>query len=221
MSSLLKGGTVLLVSACFAAPGFAQSTARAEAITAPVKDAGIYRVLTGTWDRTPGSSLAIGAPIVFNHNAPSGYYNPQDVNQEQVGEGRLPSLTGDGGGGFIEGSGNGYRIQCWQTAYCTDAAVGPVVDITARWFEQYNTCNDPDLDGGPGGATPAVEVGHSLATGLPGTLVSGTQSCWIVTIDMTGTEDVFFLRLMPTLRSLQDDPRFDELISEYLSHKLE
>jgi hypothetical protein len=31
----------------------------------------------------------------------------------------------------------------------------------------------------------------------------------------SGTEDIFFLRLKPILRTLQDDPRFDEMIAEF------
>jgi hypothetical protein len=205
MSSLLKGGAVLLVSACFAAPGSAQSTARAEAVTAPVKDAGILRLATGTWDRTNQSSLAIGANVLFNHNAPSGYYNPQDPNQEQVNEGRVPSNDPNS-----EGTAASYDVTCWQTAYCTDQVIGANVTADVRWFEQYNTCNNPDTDGAPGGIGPSFQVGCNSVTGLPGTAVVGTQACWIVTIDMTGTPSAFNLKGdgNGTLNGVQDEDSF-------------
>jgi hypothetical protein len=183
MSSLLKGGTVLLVSACFAAPSFAQSTLRAEQITVPIKDAGILRMATGTWDRSPGSTLALGSETIFNNNAPSGYFNPQDAPQTQIGEGRVPSSSS-------EGTAAAYTVNCWQIAYCTNDLIGPVVDASGIWYNDYSSCSDPQVDGGIG-SLPSAVAGSNLATGMPGTIGIGTQSCWIVTIDLSATSDVF------------------------------
>lgn len=69
---------------------------------------------------------------------------------------------------------------------------GANIEVNTAWYKQYDSCHDPDVDGGPG-ALPISPVGSQLTSNLPGTTAMGTLACWMVTIDFSGTTDEFTL----------------------------
>lgn len=176
-----------------------QSTVRSyERITAPVRNAGIYHVATGTWSRpnsaagAPSALLGPTMDTVYACTSVSGYFAPIDPGEVWTASGRIPSSSspdtlwnpsGVLSLGSAHGCANSYQIDGFQIGYCTDQA-GPNVRMTVAFFESWNPVCTSSL----AGATP--QGGPFALTGLPGR-GSAFQSCWTLSIDLSATSASF------------------------------
>jgi hypothetical protein len=142
---------------------------RARPIVAPVRDAGIYHLATGTWTRK-SSQAAIGIDVIYDNTCSSPYYSPLTVDTF-VDEGRIPSPSGPTDLQNRPGTQTSYAISGFQIAYCTDQPTMGAYNVA--FFESYAACTSVI------GVTPAAAF---ALTGLPGGGTAG--ACWIVTIDL-------------------------------------
>ncbi len=166
--------TVLALVCCCAASSAAdpQRSPRVRPIQAPVRDAGVYHVATGTWTRKIASAQ-IGADIVYNNTCSTGYFSALD-GDAYVDEGRIPSPTSPTSATSRPGNQLGYTIDGFQIAYCTDQPGGPGT-VTYNFYESYSGCTSVI------GVTPTAGF---AVTGLPGAIAPPTLACWIVTLDL-------------------------------------
>ncbi|HEV8111776.1 MAG TPA: hypothetical protein VGR31_03295 [Planctomycetota bacterium] len=176
----------LLLAACICAPALGQETLRARLhpITAPIRNAGVYHVATGTWTR--GASLAnvVGPDIIYNNTcAPSYYVAPMQLGELYQHRSRIPSTTGPTTPGVYYGTArndeapgchDAYTVNGFQVAYCSSAP--STVDWEYDFASSYLLCASGDM-------VPQYTV---LVTGLPGGGPAGAQNCWVVDIDVSG-----------------------------------
>ncbi|MFT4539261.1 MAG: hypothetical protein ACI841_001246 [Planctomycetota bacterium] len=155
-----------LLTAVLASAASAQQLRNKQPIQGPVKNAGIYHVLTDTWTRV-GQTANLGPDILFRNDAPSIYFGELYQNEVFTDEGRIPT-TASGANADI------YTINGFEFGYCA-MNVNPT-SATFSWFDSYAPCSDPALLNPVGGIT---------VTGMP------NGGCWMVTIDMMGTPAEF------------------------------
>lgn len=166
LRTMLAAGGMLLAS-----PGVAQ-TVRLERVGAPVRDAGVYHVASGTWTRAAGGRAHLGAEVIYRADAPSGYFATGPLGTTYVDEGVLP-----GTGNAVEpGPQDAYRIDGFQFVYCAQAAAGVQAELT--FYDSYVPCDDPAAPG-----ACIHPVGSVALAGLP-----GSSFCWVVTVDLAGAE---------------------------------
>ncbi len=174
------------------------SVRRYERITAPVRNAGIYHVASGTWSRAssqagaPSALLGPTMDTVYACTSRSGYFATVDPGQVWTASGRIPSasspdtLWSSAGAlalGSAHGCANSYQIDGFQIGYCTDQA-GPNVRMTVAFFQSWSPVCTSSLSA----ATP--QGGPFALSGLPGRGI-GVQACWTVSIDLSATSASF------------------------------
>lgn len=165
-TTLTIGAAALLAGA-----GFAQQSLQPVPITAPVKDAGVFHVATGTWTRGASSHANFGPKVLYNNNAPSGYYGNMTAHHDWVDDGNIPSISHG-----VGATADSYLVDGFQTAYCT--AEGPAgTALHLAFYNPYGACTNYQV------LTPVLD---GLAT-APGSSAAGTLACWIVTFDVAGT----------------------------------
>jgi len=123
--------------------------------------------------------------VLFNNNAVLVYYSSLGPDRILYGEGRIPSLDS-------EGSADTYVVDGFEIAYCTDEIIGANIEIRAAWFNCYDSCKNPLIDGGLNDQ-PAILLGETEVRLLPGTTAAGELACWTVTIDLAGSGDEFVI----------------------------
>ena len=117
--------------------------------------------------------------MLYNNTAPTGYsFEGADQDFGIVDHGRIPS-TGSPG---ITGSGDSYRVDCYQFGYCS-GDTNPVSQISV-FFAQYDPCTDI----GVGAVEP---IAGFLATALPTGSSTGGVNCWIIVFDLSNTTMAF------------------------------
>jgi hypothetical protein len=159
-------------------------------ITAPVRNAGVYHLGTGTWTRPgPGGPETSGAAaILYDNTCSAGYYSAFQLGARIFDEGRLPSPTSPvlpnawGLGHDSEvGTQASYTIDGFQIGYCT---LSPTpIGYTFRFYDAYVPCSAPTT---PPTATFAL-------TGLPGA-TGGGLTCWMLDIDLCASSQSFALQ---------------------------
>ena len=88
-SSLITASALLLCATASAQTNGSQRLAR---VTAPVKDAGVYNLATGTWTRNSSATQNFGDTIFLN-DSQSGFFGLMYTSEEWMDEGRLPSTN--------------------------------------------------------------------------------------------------------------------------------
>ena len=171
--------------------GIVQQRLQAKPIEGPVKDLGIYHVATDTWTRATHSTANFGVDVLYNNNANTGYFSPQEESWSVIDAGRIPGTT--------EGNSACYEINCYQTGYCTNQANKITLEVT--WYEGYAQCSNAYTGGLA--STLTGPVGKVITTGLPAS-TTGSQMCWIVTLDFAGTGQEF--KLGGDFDNVLDDP---------------
>ena len=179
-SSLTSMGVVLIGTAAFAQSNLSR---RDQPIIAPVKNAGVLHLGTGTWTHSPsGQALLTGPEIVYNNTCNSGYYGGMSQGEIFTDEGAIPD-TGQAitpstsiAGAFdtYTGCQATYDINGFQIAYCTWQ---PVFTATIAFFDNYEAV-------GTTCAVPGAPTASFAITGLPASTASGVQACWIVSLDL-------------------------------------
>lgn len=163
---------LLLAPALLQAPGISQTTARA----ATPRDAGVLRMVDGTWTRSPASSGLLHGSIeaLYRNDALANYYSVLPDGASITDGGRIPG-TGS------EGDADVYTVKRIRFGYCTGQAnpLGASLEV----FESYAPCSAP-------GASPTATV---PVTGLPAGGGPGSLACWIVTLDLEGSTLEFTL----------------------------
>jgi hypothetical protein len=143
---------------------------RLQPITAPVRNAGVLHLASGTWTRK-ASAAGLSADIVYNNTCSTGYYSPLS-GDTYVTNGRVPSPTSPDTLWSKPGCATSTTIDGFQIAYCTDQPVPGV--ITVSFYNSYDCCASVI------GVTPTATFALS---GLPGAAL-GASACWTVTIDL-------------------------------------
>ena len=165
---------LLLLSMTLGAVGArAQSTTRPQPVQAPLRSAGILHLATGSWTRAATGS-AFGPDVLYNNEAAPLYFTSMREPLAITDEGRLP-------GTHSEGSADAYQIDAIRMAYCSGQTA--LLTATLEWYEGYAPCSDPS-------SNPSL-VRTLVASGLPSTPIAGVQSCWLLTIDLTGSTLAF------------------------------
>jgi hypothetical protein len=152
---------------------------QAAKITAPVKDAGVYHMATGTWTRNSSATANIGPMVIYNNDANTGYFGLYAAGEEWIDNGRLPSTSSPS----PVGSSDDYNVNGIQTAYCSSNATGSFDLNIGFWNMHGGACNDPT-----NGNTTAPDTLVTI-TGMPGGSMAGVTGCWLVTVDLAGGDE--------------------------------
>lgn len=175
-TSHMLNRSVLACALAFAtAPATRAQTGTLNAITAPVKDAGTYHVDTGTWTRNTSAFPLAGPKQLYDNTCTVGYYSGVTYGTTVGDSGRIPSLNS---GGLA----NCYEVTFFSFAYCTYEPL--VTSLGLRYYETYAACD---------GLASATPLRAFALLNLPGGGVSGSQGCWIITVDLTNTTISFDL----------------------------
>lgn len=162
----------LLLGAPLFAQGPKNGAAFIQPITAPVLDAGIYHVGTGTWTRGSSAKANLGPDIIFNADTGMGYFSTLPANAEVVDEGILPG-TGNTNKTGNAGPNDSYLIDGFQFGYCNTST--STIDWDFKFYDSYVAC---DLPSTPGWCT-------NLASALPSLTLPGAGFCWLATFDLS------------------------------------
>jgi len=176
----------LLLAACICAPALGQETLRARLhpVTAPIRNAGVYHVATGTWTRRASLANVIGPDIIYNNSCAPAYFMSQQSGEKFQHRSRLPSTTGPTTPSIFWGTSrndeapgchDAYTVNGFRTGYCSSAA--HTVDFLQEFASSYVQCDAADLI-----ADYVVAL-----TGLPGGSPTGAEQCWIVDVDLAGS----------------------------------
>ena len=151
----------------------AQQQVQARKVLGPVKDAGIYHVVTGTWTRNSGSTANLGPDIIYRNDHPSGYFGFGWEGAQGIDEGMLP-----GPGSPAVGSQHRYIIDGLSFSYCALGA-GPGINWDLVLYDSYVPCDDPDAP------AHCINAAWTMNTGnLP-----ANSGCWLVTFDLAGGQE--------------------------------
>jgi hypothetical protein len=153
-------------------------------ITAPIRRAGVYHVATGTWTRNASLANVTGPDTIYNNTCAAFYYARMSNQESFQHRSRIPSPSGPTTPSVYygpprndeaPGCQTSYTVNGFEIAYCSNATT--TVDWTWEFASSYTQC-------GGGAMVPDYTI---VATGLPAGTASGSQSCWIVDIDLSGT----------------------------------
>ena len=153
-----------LVALC--AASFAQQQVQPCKVLAPLRDAGIYHVDTGSWTRH-GHGANFGPDVIYSSTASVGYFGTGWEGATGVDEGTLPG-TGHPAGGPHDG---GYVIDGFQFGYCCQDSS---VDWSFFFLPSYVPCDLPYTPANCSDTGPSVDVPAA----------PGGSACWLVTIDL-------------------------------------
>lgn len=137
--------------------------------TGEVKNAGVYHMATGEWTRKSAGTSHISPCELYDNTCTVGYFLPLDEGDTLIDSGRIPSTCD--GGKFDD-----YRIECFSIAYCSYNPIA--TNIGVAYYDCYSAC---------GGIAGQVPIASFSLLNLPAGGPDGSQGCWIVTIDLTGT----------------------------------
>ena len=169
---MTRARSLLPLALILAGAAQAQQTLEAVRMPTPLRSAGIYHVASGTWSRT-GATAHIGSDVIYNASAPSGYFGTGWQEEEVVDEGLLPGPTNT----TFAGPQDQYRIDGFEFAYCSMA---DTIGWTLTFYDSYVPC---DLPSNPAGCLSTA--GSVTVTDFP-----TADACWVVTIDLTGGQEL-------------------------------
>jgi hypothetical protein len=190
----LTTAAVALLSASALAQGDLKS--RLQPITAPLKNAGVFHVATGTWTRHGSVSNVTGPDTIYNNSCNLGYFSAQISGERWQHRSRVPSNDSDvpttdslfyGAARKDEAPGcsNNYTVNGFQFVYCSSLFTGPTQQQQHDFADSYTLC---------GGGDMTVTASQQFTiTGLPGGTSTGQQICWIVDIDLDAASASFAL----------------------------
>lgn len=188
----LTTAAIVLLGASAMAQGDLKS--RLRPVTSQPKRIGVYHVATGQWSRNANYENVTGPDTIYNNTCNNGYYGGQVTNEKWQHRSRVPSPSGPTTDSIFypgtkkdeaPGCQPQYTVNGFEIAYCSNINSSGGYTLTYRydWANSYTLCG-----GGPLVPTYTVTV-----TGLPVGTTTGTQNCWIGTIDLTGVTPAFVL----------------------------
>src|SRR5262249_31846641 len=138
---------------------------RLQPITAPIRNAGVYHVASGTWTRNASLANVLGPDTIYNNTCAAVYYSPLANTESYQHRRRIPSTSGPTTSsvfyGFFRhdtapGCRDSYTVNGFQVGYCSSA----LQPIGWSWdfASSYTQCHAADM----------VSQYHVTVTGLPG-----------------------------------------------------
>jgi hypothetical protein len=178
-SSLYVAGALLLSASAFAQR---DASAKLQPITSEVKHGGTYHVATKAWSRTATPTANLGPDTLYDNTCNIAFFVGLSSGETLVDSGRVPSTSSPTSGTSKTGDADSYTINGMQYGYCT--AEAPTTDLNVSHITCYAPCDS---------AIGVPTVAAFVITGAPGSAAAGSQSCWIIDIDLEGTPDEFTL----------------------------
>jgi hypothetical protein len=156
---------------------------RLRPIAAPIRNAGVYHVASGTWTRSASLANVLGPDTIYDNTCAAVYYSPLASTESYQHRSRIPSTSGpttpSAYFGFFRhdtapGCRDSYTVNGFQVAYCSDATQ----PIAWSWdfASSYTQCHGADM----------VSQYNVTVTGLPGGNPGTGLQCWIVDVDLSG-----------------------------------
>lgn len=142
--------------------------------TVGTRDGGTLHLATDTWTRRANQAVAtLGPDVLYDNSCVSGYFSALS-GDTYVDEGRLPSPSAP----VPTGCSMNYRVDGFDIGYCTNQTASTFGALTYAFYQSYTPC------------TPVLNVTPTASftlINLPASSATGVQSCWAVTIDLTGS----------------------------------
>jgi hypothetical protein len=162
----------------------AQQGLQPKPITAPVKDAGVYHVATGTWTRGVSAVALAGPEVIYDNTCTVGFYVGLPQGSDNADSGRIPSTNSPSTATSLTGLYDDYEVNGFTLAYCTFEPL--VTSLGVGFYDCYNACDNA------GAGYPTPTAAFNLVN-VPGGTATGSQGCWIITFDLANTTLAFNL----------------------------
>ena len=179
--------------ALLGAPVIAQGNLKSRLlpITSPIHHAGVYHVATGKWTRGATLANGVGPSVLYNNTCSLVYFTGMLSTERFQHRSRIPSNDADATPApttdntyygttnpnhrYDErpGCSNQYTVNGFEFAYCS-SHLGPVT-WTWEFAHSYSACAAADM---------LPDFTFTL-TGMPGGTRTGSQSCYIIDIDVS------------------------------------
>jgi hypothetical protein len=183
----IPGGLLPIALLCAVASAQGNMKPRQLPITAPIRNAGVYHVATGTWTRG-AQPQSMAGQVIYDNTCATLYLAPMLSTERFQHRSRIPSTSGpttdsvfygtsDSNHRYDErpGCADRYTISGFEVAYCSSHA--GTIDWEYQFASSWAECDVSDM-------VPQYTL---TVTGLPGGESLGWQVCWIVDIDLLGT----------------------------------
>jgi hypothetical protein len=170
---------------------------RVQPITAPIKNAGVYHVATGTWTRNGHLSNLTGPDTIYNNSCATAYFGGMISGEKWEHRSRVPTTQANGAPTTFSafygaprrdeapGCATSYLVNGFEVLYCSSRLAGlGTIDWDFNFANSYTAC----------GAADMVPTSSFNVTGLPGGTTTGAQNCWIVGIDLDAVSASFTLQ---------------------------
>lgn len=152
-----------------------QRPARARPLESEAKRAGTYHLATGTWTRATRSTALAGPNQLYDNTCTVAYYTGLPEGTTLTTSGRIPDVDN---GGLADC----YEITRFEFGYCSFEPL--VTSVEVSYFDCYSACDNVQL------LTP---IATFTLVNLPAGTPTGSQGCWMVTIDLANTTESFRL----------------------------
>jgi len=177
--------TAAVAVLCTGALAQTDISSRLKPVTAPVKNAGIYHVATGTWTRHSSIANVTGPDTIYANDCGVVYFTGILSTEKYQHRSRIPSLSSPVVPTIVPGRpatdndsapgcANSYLVNGFEIAYCSSATIA--VDWRYEFASSFTLC-------GAGDMVPQYTID---VTGLPGGTTTAQQQCWIVNLDISG-----------------------------------
>ncbi len=177
--TLSAAGAMVLAGAATAQQGL-----QPKPITAPVKDAGVYHVATGTWTRGISAVALAGPEVIYDNTCTVGFYVGLPAGSDNLDSGRLPSTNSPSSASSLTGLYDDYEVNGFTVAYCTFEP--SVTSLGLGFYDCYAACDNA------GAGYPTPTAAFNLVN-VPGGSAVGSIGCWIITFDLANTTLTFNL----------------------------
>ena len=180
------GGFLSLALLCGVASAQGNMKSRLVPITAPIRNAGVYHVATGTWTRGASPASTAGQ-VIYDNNSTLIYFTTMLSTESFQHRSRLPSPSGPTTNNLYYGTSDSnhryderpgcadrYTISGFEVLYCS-SHVG-TIDWEHQFASSWAECEASDM-------VPQYTI---ALTGLPAGTQAGGQACWIVSVDLSG-----------------------------------
>ncbi len=190
---MLRHIRALLFAAASCSPAFAQSNVKSQLlpVTAPIRHAGVYHVATGSWTRGATLANGTGPSVLYNNSCSIVYFTGLISTEKWQHRSRIPSNDADATpapttDSVFYGTTNSnhryderpgcssqYTVNGFEFAYCSSHR--GTVTWTWQFAHSYTACDAADM----------VPDYTFTLTGMPGGTQTGSQSCYIIDIDLS------------------------------------
>lgn len=175
--TLSAAGAMVLAGSAFAQQGL-----QPKPVTAPVKDAGVYHVATGTWTRGVSAVALAGPEVIYDNTCTVGFYVGLPAGSDNLDGGRLPSTSSPSNTNSLTGLYDDYEVNGFSVGYCSFEPL--VTSLGIGFFDCYAECANA------GAGYPSPTAAFNLVNVPAGTAV-GSIGCWLITFDLANTTLAF------------------------------